>query len=312
MQGRLRPPFLFPVRRHSRAAGIHKHNPARSAQRTQLNLFDAAIMGVVEGLTEFLPISSTGHLIVAGSLLGAHDERAKVFEIAIQIGAIIAVVWAYRERFFSALASVARPGDGQRFFVNLFIAFLPIAALGLMFNKTIKAVLFNAYGVAASSIVGAVIILWAERDNRRELRESRARVRDVDNITARDALKIGLIQCLGLFPGMSRSGSTLIGSMLLGLSRRAATEFSFFLGVPTLAAASLYSLYKDRALLSAADVPAFAVGTVVSFIVALIVIRWLIQFVSSHSLRAFAWYRIAFGAAIIAAGHFGWVNWPAS
>jgi undecaprenyl-diphosphatase len=277
-----------------------------------LNLIDATILGVVEGLTEFLPISSTGHLIVASSLLGAHDERGKVFEIAIQIGAIFAVVWAYRERFFSAFKSVLRPGDGQRFFVNLFIAFLPVAALGLLLNKTIKAVLFNAYGVAAASIVGAIIILWAERDNRRELRESRARVRDVDNITALDALKIGFVQCLGLFPGMSRSGSTLIGSMLLGLSRRTATEFSFFLGVPTLAAASLYSLYKERALLSAADAPAFAVGTAVSFVVALVVIRWLIQFVASHSLRAFAWYRIAFGVAIFAAGHFGWVNWPSA
>lgn len=275
-----------------------------------MNLFDATILGIVEGATEFLPISSTGHLIVAASLLGAHDEVGKVFEIAIQIGAILAVVWAYRERFFSALANVTHRGNGQRFFVNLFIAFLPVAVIGLLFNKAIKAVLFNAYGVAAASIIGALVILWVERDSPRELRESRARVRDVDSMSAFDALKIGFAQCFGLFPGMSRSGSTLIGAMLFGLSRRTATEFSFFLGVPTLVAASLYSLYKERALLSAADIPAFAVGTVVSFIVALLVIKWLINFIANHSLKSFAWYRIAFGIAILTAGHFGWVSWP--
>lgn len=277
-----------------------------------MNLFDATIMGIVEGATEFLPISSTGHLIVAGSLLGVHDERGKVFEIAIQIGAIFAVVWAYRERFFSALASFTRPGNGQRFFVNLLVAFLPVAVIGLLFNKAIKAVLFNAYGVAAASIVGALVILLVERDSVRERREANARVRDVDAMTWLDALKLGLAQCFGLFPGMSRSGSTLIGGMLFGLSRKAATEFSFFLGVPTLAAASLYSLYKERALLSSADMPIFAVGTLVSFIVALFVIRWLIGFIASHSLRAFAWYRIAFGVAILVAGALGWVNWPAA
>ena len=275
-----------------------------------MNLFDATILGIVEGATEFLPISSTGHLIVAASLLGAHDEVGKVFEIAIQIGAILAVVWAYRERFFSALANVTHRGNGQRFFINLFIAFLPVAVLGLLFNKAIKAVLFNAYGVAAASIIGALVILWVERDSPRELRESRVRVRDVDSMSAFDALKIGFAQCFGLFPGMSRSGSTLIGAMLFGLSRRTATEFSFFLGVPTLVAASLYSLYKERALLSAADIPAFVVGTVVSFIVALLVIKWLINFIANHSLKSFAWYRIAFGIAILTAGHFGWVSWP--
>ena len=197
-----------------------------------------------------------------------------------------------------------------RSFINLFIAFLPVAVLGLLFNKAIKAVLFNVYGVAAASIIGAIIILWVERDSPRELRECRARVRDVDSMSALDALKLGFAQCFGLFPGMSRSGSTLIGGMLFGLSRRTATEFSFFLGVPTLAAASLYSLYKERALLSVADIPTFAVGTVVSFIVALVVIKWLIGFVANHSLKSFAWYRIVFGVLILAAGHFGWVSWP--
>ena len=269
-------------------------------------------MGIVEGATEFLPISSTGHLIVAASLLGVHDERGKVFEIAIQIGAIFAVVWAYRDRFIGALTGLGRVQNANRFVLNLLVAFLPVAVLGLLFNKAIKSVLFNPYGVAAASIIGAIIILVVERDSVRDQREINARVTSVDAIRPMDALKLGLAQCFGLFPGMSRSGSTLIGGMLFGLSRKAATEFSFFLGVPTLAAASLYSLYKDRALLSAADLPAFAVGTVVSFIVALGVIAWLIRFVASHSLRVFAWYRIAFGALILAAGAFGWVSWPQS
>lgn len=277
-----------------------------------MNLFDAAIMGIVEGATEFLPISSTGHLIVAGSLLGIHDERGKVFEIAIQIGAVFAVVWAYRARFNGAIRGVTRVSNAQRFLWNLFVAFLPVAVLGLLLNKYIKAVLFNPYGVAAASIAGALVIFWVERPSMLADRAVNARVRDVDNMTTLDAIKVGFAQCFGLIPGMSRSGSTLIGGMLFGLSRNVATEFSFFLGVPTLAAASLYSLWKDRALLSSADIPTFAVGLVVSFIVALIVIRWLIRFVATHSLRVFAWYRIAFGVAIFAAGALGWVSWPAA
>jgi len=275
-----------------------------------LNLFDATIMGIVEGATEFLPISSTGHLIVAGSLLGVHDERGKVFEIAIQIGAIFAVLWAYRERFNGAIKGVTRISNAQRFVWNLFVAFLPVAVLGLLLNKYIKAVLFNPYGVAAASIVGALIIFWVERPSMLADRAVNARVRDVDDMTTLDAIKVGFAQCFGLIPGMSRSGSTLIGGMLFGLSRNVATEFSFFLGVPTLAAASVYSLWKERALLSTADIPVFAVGMVVSFIVALVVIRWLIRFVATHSLRVFAWYRLAFGALILAAGAFGWVSWP--
>mgnify|MGYP001400359288 FL=1 len=275
-----------------------------------MNLFDATIMGIVEGATEFLPISSTGHLIVAGSLLGVHDERGKVFEIAIQIGAIFAVVWAYRARFNGAIKGITRVSNAQRFLWNLFVAFLPVAVLGLLLNKYIKALLFNPYGVAAASIVGALVILWVERPSMLADRAVNARVRDVDDMTTLDAIKVGFAQCFGLFPGMSRSGSTLIGGMLFGLSRNVATEFSFFLGVPTLAAASLYSLWKDRALLSAADVPTFTIGLVVSFVVALIVIRWLIRFVATHSLRVFAWYRIAFGVAILAAGALGWVTWP--
>jgi undecaprenyl-diphosphatase len=275
-----------------------------------LNLFDAAMLGVVEGVTEFLPISSTGHLIVAASMLGIHgDPKVKTFEIAIQIGAIFAVIWAYRARFNGAIKGVTRVENAQRLFINLFVAFLPAAIVGLLFVKYIKLYLFNAYGVAAASIVGALVIFWVERPSRRVDRSVEARVRDVDNMTTLDALKVGFAQCFGLIPGMSRSGSALVGGMLFGLSRNVATEFSFFLGVPTLAAASLYSLWKDRALLSAADIPTFAVGLVVSYIVALFVIKWLIRFVATNTLVVFAWYRIAFGVLIFASGYFGWINW---
>jgi undecaprenyl-diphosphatase len=275
-----------------------------------ISLVNAVILGIVEGVTEFLPISSTGHLIVAASLLGIHGgERAKVFEIAIQIGAIFAVLWAYRDRFWSTFRGLGRDAKASSFSLNLCVAFVPAATIGFLFIKDIKAVLFNAYGVAAASIIGALIILWVERNSNR--READARIREVDAMTMLDAFKVGLAQCFSLFPGMSRSGASLVGGMLFGMSRKTATEFSFFLGVPTLSAASLYSMYKDRALLSTADIPAFAVGTIVSFIVALVVIRWLIRFVATHTLVAFAWYRIAFGVAIFAAGAAGWVTWPA-
>lgn len=275
-----------------------------------MNLVDAAILGVVEGITEFLPISSTGHLIVAASMLGIHGEaKVKTFEIAIQIGAIFAVLWAYRTRFNGAIKGVTRVENAQRLFINLFVAFLPAAIVGLLFLKYIKLYLFNAYGVAAASIIGALIIFWVERPSRRVDRSVEARVRDVDHMTVLDALKVGIAQCFGLIPGMSRSGSALVGGMLFGLSRNVATEFSFFLGVPTLAAASLYSLWKDRALLSMADLPHFAVGLIVSFVVALIVIRWLIRFVATNTLVVFAWYRIAFGVLILASGYFGWISW---
>ncbi len=273
-----------------------------------MNLIDAAILGIVEGITEFLPVSSTGHLIVAASLLGIHgDERTKTFEIAIQIGAIFAVLWAYMDRFWSTFRGLGRNAQANAFFTNLCIAFVPAATIGFLFSKHIKAVLFNAYGVAAASIIGALVILWVERSS--TAREASARITDVDAMTKLDALKVGFAQCFGLFPGMSRSGATLVGGMLFGLSRKTATEFSFFLGVPTLSAASLYSIYKDRALLSSADLPAFAVGTVVSFIIALIVIRWLIRFVATHTLVAFAWYRIAFGGLILLTAWMGWIRW---
>jgi undecaprenyl-diphosphatase len=273
-----------------------------------LNLLDAAVLGIVEGITEFLPISSTGHLIVAASLLGVHgSDKAKTFEIAIQAGAIIAVLWAYWGRFRGVFTGLASDRQAQRFVRNLAIAFLPAALIGLVFSKQIKAFLFNPVGVALASVAGALVIFWVER--RPEEREARARVKDVDAMSALDAFKVGIAQCFSLIPGMSRSGATLVGGMLFGMNRKSATEFSFFLGVPTLTAASLYSLWKDRDLLSLADLPHFAVGTMVSFVVALAVIRWLIRFVASHTLIAFAWYRIAFGGAILLVSALGWVRW---
>ncbi|MDW8313218.1 MAG: undecaprenyl-diphosphate phosphatase [Burkholderiales bacterium] len=273
-----------------------------------MNLLDAAILGIVEGVTEFLPISSTGHLIVAASLLGVHgSDKVKTFEIAIQAGAIAAVLWAYWERFRGVFLALPSDRSAQRFALNLILAFAPAALVGLLFSREIKTYLFNPVGVAIASVVGALVIFWVERNP--EAREARARIQSVDAMGPLDALKIGLAQCASLIPGISRSGATLIGGMLFGMNRTSATEFSFFLGVPTLTAASLFSLWKDWALLTVEDLPAFAVGAVVSFLVALAVIRWLIRFVATHTLVAFAWYRILFGALILLAAWTGWVQW---
>jgi undecaprenyl-diphosphatase len=263
----------------------------------------AVILGVVEGLTEFLPISSTGHLIVAGQLLGFNDDKAKVFDIVIQSGAMLAIIWEYRARFARVLAGL--PGDpaARRFAVNLAVAFLPAAVLGLAFGGAIKAHLFHAVPVAAAFIAGGLVILWVERSRRRTTVES------VDDMTWQDALKVGLAQSLALIPGTSRSGATIIGGMLFGLSRRAATEFSFFLAVPTLIAAGAYDLYKHRALLAAADAGIFSVGFVVSFVSAFLCVRWLLRYISSHDFTAFAWYRIVFGIVVLATAYTGVVNW---
>ena len=265
----------------------------------------AVILGVVEGLTEFLPISSTGHLIIAGQLLGFNDDKAKVFDIVIQSGAMLAIIWEYRARFARVLAGL--PGDpaARRFAVNLAVAFLPAAVLGLAFGGAIKAHLFQAVPVAAAFIAGGLVILWVERSRRRSTVES------VDDMTWQDALKVGLAQSLALIPGTSRSGATIIGGMLFGLSRRAATEFSFFLAVPTLIAAGAYDLYKHRALLDAGDAGIFSVGFVVSFVSAFLCVRWLLRYIASHDFTAFAWYRIAFGVAVLATAYTGVVNWSA-
>src|SRR5262245_53339390 len=255
--------------------------------------FQAAILGVVEGLTEFLPISSTGHLILAGDLLGAGDDRWKVFEVVIQTGAMFAVVWEYRARFFKVDIQLYR---------NLVVAFIPAAGLGFFFSKYIKAYLFHAVPVALAFIVGGVIILLVER------KKFTPRVEETRAMTWLDALKVGIAQCFALIPGTSRSAATITGGMLFGLSRKAATEFSFFLAVPTLVAAGLYDLWKNRALLSASDVPVFGVGSVVAFISAFVVIRWLIRYVATHDFRPFAWYRIAFGLVVLLTAWFGWVD----
>jgi undecaprenyl-diphosphatase len=271
------------------------------------SLLTALLLGIVEGLTEFLPISSTGHLIIAGSLLGYVSDHAKVFEIVIQSGAMLAVVWEYRRRFAAVIAGLGTSASARRFALNLVVAFVPAAILGLLFGKAIKATLFHPVPVAIALIVGAFVILWAERRQKR--RPGAVRVEEVDDMTYADALKVGIAQAFALIPGTSRSGATIIGGMLFGLSRKASTEFSFFLAVPTLVAAGAYSLWKDSALLSAADAPAFAVGFVVSFISALACIRWLIRYVSRHDFVPFAWYRIVFGVVVLATAWSGIVDW---
>jgi undecaprenyl-diphosphatase len=267
-------------------------------------LLKAAVMGIVEGLTEFLPVSSTGHLILAGSLLGFSDDKSKVFDIAIQTGAIVAVVIVYWQRLRSTMTGLGSSAQARRFVVNVAIAFVPAVVLGLLFGKAIKAHLFTPLVVASTFIVGGFVILWAER------RAAVAtRVDSVDAMTARDAWKVGLVQCLAMIPGTSRSGATIIGGMLLGLSRQAATDFSFFLAIPTLIGAGLYSLYKERALLSMADVPLFGVGLLFSFIAAWLCVRWLLRYISTHTFVAFAWYRIAFGNDVQQTAYSGLVTW---
>ena len=273
-------------------------------------LIKAAIMGVVEGLTEFLPISSTGHLILAGALLDFldHDKR-QVFEIAIQTGAIFAVILVYWQKIRDTLVALPTEKQAQRFAVNVAIGFVPAVLLGLLFGKYIKAHLFTPTIVATTFIVGGFIILWAER--RQANNPKTVRVADVDDMTPLDALKVGLVQCLAMVPGTSRSGATIIGGMLLGLSRKAATDFSFFLAIPTLIGAGVYSLYKERALLSVADVPLFGVGLVFSFISAWLCVRWLLRFISTHSFVGFAYYRIVFGVVVLVTAWTGVVTWAA-
>ncbi|HEX6363885.1 MAG TPA: undecaprenyl-diphosphate phosphatase [Albitalea sp.] len=266
--------------------------------------FKAAVMGIVEGLTEFLPISSTGHLILAGSLLGFTGESAKVFDIAIQSGAILAVILVYWQRLRDTTVGLASDPQARRFLLNIVIGFLPAALLGLVFGKAIKAHLFTPVVVATTFILGAFVILWAEWRP-----ASAIRVKTIDELAPADALKVGLAQCFALVPGTSRSGATIIGGMLFGLSRRAATDFSFFLAMPTLIGAGAYSLYKERALLTAADTPIFLIGLAFSFASAWICVRWLLRYVSSHDFVPFAWYRLVFGFVVLATWWTGTVDW---
>ena len=272
-------------------------------------LFKAFILGIVEGLTEFLPVSSTGHLILMGDLLDFNDDKGKVFEIVIQAGAILAVCWEYRAKIASTFSGLASDRVAQRFAVNLAIAFMPLALLGLAFGGPIKAALFKPVPVALAFIVGGVIILFAERWYKR--RGDAACIDSVDDLTGQDALKLGLAQVLALIPGTSRSGATIIGGLFFGMSRKCATEFSFFLAIPTLFAATGYSIWKERALLSAADIPLFSVGFVAAFMSAFVVVRWLIRYVSTHDFSVFAWYRILFGLAVLGTSYTGAVNWTA-
>lgn len=275
----------------------------------------AAVMGVVEGLTEFLPISSTGHLILAASLLDFTGPMVKVFEIAIQTGAMLAVIWEYRVKLLGTVAGIRRDAVAQRFARNLVIAFAPAAALGLLLGSAIKAHLFHPVPVAVAFIVGGLVILGVEARHRRAYGERdlegrrHARVEEVDDMSAADAFKVGCVQCLALIPGTSRSGATIIGAMVFGFSRKAATEFSFFLGIPTLMGAGAYSVWKERAALHWGDLPLFAVGLVFAFFSAWACIRWLIRYVSTHDFTVFAWYRIAFGLAVLVTAYTGVVDW---
>jgi len=266
-------------------------------------LLHALILGIVEGLTEFLPVSSTGHLILVGQLLNFNDDKGKVFEIAIQFAAILAVVWESRARLGHALVNVTTEPASRRLAINLFVAFLPAAVLGFLFIKQIKHYLFNPIVVASALIIGGVLILWAER------RKHVVRAETVDDMTWRDALKVGFAQALAMIPGTSRSGATIIGGLFFGLSRKTATEFSFFLAIPTMFAATFYDVFKNRALFSADDIGLFAVGSAASFISALLAVRGLIRFISRHDFTVFAWYRIVFGLLVLLSAYTGWVDW---
>ena len=268
-----------------------------------INIFHAAILGVVEGLTEFLPVSSTGHLIVVGGLLNFNDEKGKLFEIVIQSGAILALCWEYRARIVGVLVGLTNDQAARRFVLNLAVAFLPLAILGLLFQRALKAHLFQPIPVALAFIIGGFIILWAER------RTHRIRVETVEELDVVDAFKLGIAQAFALIPGTSRSGATIIGGLLFGLSRKAATEFSFFLAIPTLLAATAYELFKERALLSADDLGMWVTGFVAAFVSAFFCVRWLLHYISTHDFSVFAWYRIAFGVVIIATWKSGLVNW---
>ncbi|PVZ20024.1 MULTISPECIES: undecaprenyl-diphosphate phosphatase [unclassified Pseudomonas] len=264
------------------------------------------ILGIVEGLTEFLPISSTGHQIVVADLLSFGGERFKAFNIIIQLGAILAVVWEFRRKILDVVGGLSSQPRARRFTLNLMLAFFPAVVLGVAFSDQIQEYLFNPITVALALVIGGVIMLWAEQ------REHVVRVEHVDAMRWSDALKIGCCQCLAMIPGTSRSGSTIIGGLLFGLSRQAATEFSFFLAMPTMVGAAFYSGFKYRHLFQASDVPVFALGFVVSFIFAMIAVRGLLRFIANHSYAVFAWYRIAFGALILATWVFGWVDWSSA
>lgn len=263
----------------------------------------AYVLGVVEGLTEFLPISSTGHQIIVADLIGFGGERAMAFNIIIQLGAILAVMWEFRHKILEVVCGLRTRPQARRFTANLIVGVLPAMVLGVLFADVIHEYLFNPVTVATALVIGGFIMLWAER------RQHVIHAESVDDMTWADALKVGFAQCLAMIPGTSRSGSTIIGGLLFGLSRKTATEFSFFLAMPTMVAASVYSGYKYHNLFQPSDFPVFAVGFVTSFVFAMVAVRGLLQFIANHSYAVFAWYRIGFGLLILATWLFGWVDW---
>jgi len=281
-------------------------------------LIKAVILGVVEGLTEFLPISSTGHLILVGDLLHFNDGHGKAFEIIIQFGAILAVCWEYRQKLGQVVMSLGSRASSRRFILNLVIATIPAAVLGILFGKYIKSYLFAPIPVALAFIGGALVIFWAEKRQIQYGAQQKLNrpIHSVDDLSAFDALKVGMVQCAALIPGTSRSGATIIGGMLLGLPRTVATEFSFFLAIPVIGGATIYELLKlSKApatvlLVSPADFTlALILGFVAAFIAAFICVRWLIHYVASHTFIPFAWYRIIFGAFILITSYTGFIAW---
>lgn len=276
-----------------------------------LSWLSALLLGLVEGLTEFLPVSSTGHLIVASELMGLRGEKMEVFNIFIQAGAILAVCWEYRAKLIATFAGILSDAVAQRFVINICVAFFPFAVLGFTFKKLgITTLLFKPLPVALAFIIGGIVILIAERWYTKRTTRTDARMIDsVDDLTWKDALKLGLAQCAALIPGTSRSAATIIGGLFFGLTRKCATEFSFFLAIPTLMGATVYALWSSRHILSTADVPLFSVGFVAAFVSAFVVVRWLIRFVSTHDFSVFAWYRMVFGVVIIATAQMGLVRW---
>lgn len=270
------------------------------------DILSALLLGIVEGLTEFLPVSSTGHLIIVGDLLNFNDERGKLFEVVIQLGAILAVCWEYRQRLVSTLGQLGSDPKAQRFTLNLLVAFLPAAILGFLFIKQIKLYLFNPISVAMALVVGGLFILWTER------RPLPSRIASVDEMSALDAFKVGCAQTLALVPGVSRAGATIIGGLWFGLSRQTATEFSFFLAIPVMFAATCYDLYKHGSALQFSDWPLFATGFLCAFVSAFIAVRGLLRYVAHHDFTLFAWYRIGFGLLILLTAQMGWVDWSSS
>ena len=274
-------------------------------------LLKAVILGVVEGFTEFLPISSTGHLILVGDLLDFNDERGKAFEVIIQFGAILAVCWEFREKLLKVALSLSSSASSRRFVLNLLIASAPAMGLAFVFGKHIKAVLFSPIPVASAFIVGALIIFWAER-RQEKISNTNGQIHTVDDLSYFDALKVGIAQCAALIPGTSRSGATIIGGMLFGLPRAVATEFSFFLAIPVIGGATAYELlklWKNPVAISGEFSLAIAIGFVAAFISAFICVRWLIHYVAHHNFLPFAWYRIIFGLLVLVTSYSGLIAW---